>query len=50
MLHCLHDVNTNSRLSTDRTTPLERTVIKLVGERFRSDEAQHYFFNRMIKV
>ena len=50
MIRGFSNVNINDYLNIDRTGTTRNNGYKITGKRFRSDEAKHFFFNRVVNV
>lgn len=50
MFHGLDNVNINDYLNVNRSNNTRTNGFKLTGKRFQSNEAKHYFFNRIVNV
>ena len=50
MFQGFDNVNVNNYLIIDNTNTTRNNGYKITGKRFRSDEAKHYFFNRIVNV
>ena len=50
MFHGLDNVNINDYVTVDSRSNTRSNGYKIAGKRFRSDEAKHFFFNRVVNV
>ena len=50
ILHVVDNIDINDYVTTDLTSTTRNNGFKIIGKRFRSNEAKHFFFNRFVNV
>ena len=50
IFHGFDNININDYVTTDLTSTTRNNGLKIIGKRFRSNEAKHFFFNRIENV
>ena len=50
IFHGFDNININDYVTTDLTSSPRNYGFKIIGKRFRSNEAKHFFFNRIVNV
>ena len=49
ILYCFDNININDYETTDLTNTTRSNGFKIIGNHFRSNEAKHFLFNRIVK-
>ena len=50
IFHGFDNININDYVTTDLTSTTRNNGFKIIGKRFRSNEAKHFFFNRIVNI
>ena len=50
IFHGFDNINVNDHITNDLTSTTRSNGFKIIGKRFRSNEAKHFFFNRIVNV
>ena len=50
MFRGIDNINIHDYITTDLITTTRKHDFKVIGKRFRSNEAKHFFFNRIVNI
>ena len=50
IFHGFDNININDYVTTDFTSTTRNNGFNIIGKRFRSNAAKHYFFNRIVNI